>query len=109
MIQSFQDRVLNKIDNFLKSAGLETSIAYDWSNTGNVYGHRAGWVRPKVTIGFNFQPETYTLTLTVRERRIPSQVGRAEYFDFYHQKATDKSRFWVCLDEELKKLEEVKA
>lgn len=105
-MQTFQDRVLKRIADSLTYYGLEPSISFDWANTGLVYGHNPNAITPVVTIGFDFQPASYKLTITVGSRKIPSQLGRPDYFDFYYPEASAKTRFWNCLEAELKQLDE---
>lgn len=99
-MQSFQARVLSKIAETAEAHGAEVSQSSDYSNTGRVNLHRRGAIAPAIVIDYDFQGSTYKLALTSQGVRIPSQPGRAGYFDFYQNNATH-SRFWECLDAEL--------
>lgn len=106
MTQSFQQRVIDAIERRLHDYGLDTSIQAHWGNTGTIYGHLKGEIEPAIQVGYNFQHGSYNLTLTVGDIRIPSQVGRYDYFDFYHDPVTARTRFWGCLDDELAEIGE---
>lgn len=99
-MQSFQARVLSKIAETAEAHGAEVSQSADYANTGSVNLHIAGMIAPAIVIGYDFQTSTYTMRITSRGVRIPSQIGRADYFDF-HQNNASPSRFWECLDAEL--------
>jgi hypothetical protein len=100
--QSFQDRMIQSITAKIEAAGFEVSTQADWGNTGSIYAHREGVIVPVITVGYNFQSGSYTLTLTAGDRRVPSQIGREGYFDFYHPTVTAKTLFDECLALELK-------
>lgn len=104
-MQTFQDRVLKRIADVLCYYGYQRSIDYSFPNVGRLYGHNPNVIVPAVTIGFDFQSPGYTLRITIGTRQIPSQVGRPDYFDFYYENASVKTRFWNCLEAELKQLE----
>jgi hypothetical protein len=94
-MQSFQSRLLAKIAAQAEAHGAEVSQSSDFSNVGRVNLHQHGEIVPAIVVGFDVQPSTYKLTLTVRGERVPSQVGRAGYFDFF-QAIANESRFWEC-------------
>lgn len=100
--QSFQDRMIQSITAKIEAAGFEVSTQTDWGNTGSIYAHCKGEVTPIIMVGYNFQSGSYTLTLTAGDRRVPSQIGREDYFDFYHPTVTAKTLFDECLAHELK-------
>jgi len=103
-IQSFQSRTLDAIAAKIETYSLEVSEAHAWGNIGNLFVHRKGVVTPVMTIHYNFQSHAYTLSITVGTRKVPSQVGRSDYFDFHHDPVTSSTRFWECLESELGKL-----
>lgn len=100
-MKSFQSRVLDKLEAEVAKFGLETSIQSDWGNTGTVLIHQPGSITPAALIRYDFQSSSYKLTITVGGRRVPSQFGRYDYFDFYHGDLQATTRFWPCLYEEL--------
>ena len=65
-------------------------------------------------VGFGFQPGTMNFTLTFNDgvamREIPSQPGRADYFDFYmkHSDIAAYVVFFNALTAQLTKLKMVK-
>ena len=116
-IQSFQDRTLDHIAGIItaysdqnrskrEASALEVSIRFDYSNRGFIYVHWAGDVgEPLIEIGFDFQSGYQVYSLTVLGEKIPSQVGRPDYFPFYDGRfSTQKyehSRFWGLLNDAL--------
>lgn len=102
-MQSFQARVLAKIAELAEARGAEVSQSPEYLNTGTINLHGAGVIAPAIVVGYDFQTATYTLTLTTGGQRIPSQLGRAGYFDF-HQGNAYPTRFWEALAAELDKV-----
>ena len=99
-MQDIQDRILARIEAVAADAGLETSRRSAWANTGTVFFLRPGGVVPVGETAYSFQDGVYELTLTWGGRKVPSQVGRYDYFKFY-QPYSKPSRYWELLDAEL--------
>lgn len=104
MNQSFQDRVLGMITARIKAYGFEVSVQDQYANTGTLFGHEKGVILPSLAVGYRFQPYSYTLTITVGDRRVLSQPPRKDYYAFHHASHTATTRFWEMLDSELQSL-----
>jgi hypothetical protein len=101
-----QKKVLNNIKALIEARGLEALDCPNFSNTGHISIQHPAEVGELAKVGYNFQNDRYTLTITVLGERIPSQPGRADYFDFYlmFTDADGYKRFRSVLDMELTKI-----
>lgn len=98
-MQTMQDRILNLIEKQLADRGYASAVNFSLSNVGDVYIFASPeHTLPIGQINFDFQDYGYKVDLTVKDQRIPSQIGRADYFDFY-QKYSEPTRFWEVLAE----------
>ena len=96
-IETVSERIIGKIKQKLESRGYEIALKSTWANVGRIFIYRnVDIARAYAEISYDFQAETYTLTLTVNNKRIPSQIGRDDYFEFY-QKYSEGSEFWNAL------------
>ena len=116
-MQTFQQRVLGKIEDVAHKASLkihpiteepipgshphECTISYDYSNCGTVNIHRHDEVTPFARVHFNFQSGYYTLQLEVNGTLVQSQPGRKGYYDFY-QKNNEPTHFFDAFKEAIK-------
>ncbi len=99
-MKSFQQRTLESIERMAEDFGLECTQSASYGNAGQVNLHIPDSHVPLGFIAYDFQSSTYKLSITINGRKIPSQVGRADYFDFYQD--NDKpTRFWHALEHEL--------
>lgn len=104
-----QERILGAIENELLQLGYECAIQKVYGNVGTVYIYLPRVSTTSVntiavaSINFDFQDGTYKLSLTVSGKKIPSQPGRADYFEFY-QRYDQHSAFWSALEMNLPKL-----
>lgn len=97
-MKSIQQRTLEQIEQRLTKAGYELAQKATWGNVGTVHIFSdASATTPVGSIGYDFQDGSYKLALTWRGKKIPSQEGRADYFDFY-QRYDEPSRFWPVLE-----------
>lgn len=102
-MQSTQKRVLDLITHALDERKVTHTISYNYSNTGNIYLYPEQ--SAPVAFGkihFDFQPSYYTVSIEVDGVGIPSQAGRAGYFDFM-QDYTKATLFWQVLARELER------
>jgi hypothetical protein len=97
---TFQDFTLKRIEQTLWERKYVCTLSLSASNVGVVNVHYFNQHEPFARITYDFQPDTYTLTLTVSGREVTSQPGRGDYFKFY-QRVTENTRFWEALDEAL--------
>jgi hypothetical protein len=99
-MQSAQQRILDAIERLANDHGIECAKSSDFANTGQVHLYQPGQTAAFGSVGFNFQTASYTLNLTVNGRKVPSQPGRSDYFDFY-QSYQAPSAFWDTLKREM--------
>ena len=93
-IETVSERIIRKIQEKLESRGYEIALKSTFVNMGRLYIYTPkDTVKAFAEIGYDFQAENYTLTLTVNGKKISSQPGRSDYFDFY-QAYFDESLFW---------------
>lgn len=96
-----QERILGQLSNALDTRALSHSISYSYGNTGSVYLYSsADHTVAFGSIYFYFDSSDYKLRIKINGREIPSQVGRADYSDFYQSYDKD-TRFWEVLGAEL--------
>ncbi len=99
-MKSFQERTLERIESAAKQHGVECSASHDWANTGRVNLHEKNAAGAFGFVRYDFQTSNYKLALHIHGRQIPSQPGRADYFDFY-QNNDGMTLFWDVFNREL--------
>jgi hypothetical protein len=100
-VQTTQKRILDMIAHALDERKITHTISYSHSNTGSIYLY-AEQVAPVAfgKIRFNFQSCSFTMSIEIDGVGIPSQAGRADYFDFL-QAYDEPTLFWRVLAREL--------
>lgn len=99
-MKSAQAHILGMVEERIEKRNLVAIQAAAFSNTGSILIYRQLGKQALGSIHYDFQADAYKLSITVAGRRIPSQIGRAGYFDFY-QKYDEPTRFWDALAEAL--------
>lgn len=95
-MKTFQQRTLDEIEHICEQYGCECTLSQNYGNTGQVNIHFRENPMPCASVTYNFQPGSYTLSMAAGLTRIPSQPGRADYYDFY-QENVGQTRFWEAL------------
>ena len=99
-MNTIQNQLVNSIEDELTNTGnFRTAICHIYSNTGRILVYEESDFHMVQAIGiihFDFQHDSYTLSITWKGRDIPSQLGRDDYYDF-HQTYDSPTRFWVVL------------
>ena len=96
-MDSVQKYILDQVKNILMGRGF--SVAQKTpasSNTGMLYVYGGRGVITVGVIYYDFQLDTFKMSIEWRKKMIPSQVGRDDYFDFC-QGYTDTTLFWNVL------------
>lgn len=92
-----QKKVIADIKTTLESINpkLEAIIIPNFSNTGKLSIQYKDKVGELASINYDFQRDTMTFSIVVGGKKIPSQLGRSDYFDFYmnHNEISDYERF----------------
>ena len=82
-----QKKILGIISRQITDAGFEAIYKSHWANAGAIYVEHAGQFGTKVKVTYNFQNNYFTLAIWRcagdRDTGVPSQPGRAGYFDHY--------------------------
>lgn len=90
-------KVLTNLKALAESLGLEVIDRPQWANNGSLSIQFPDEIGELASVGYDFQDTwgTMTFTLTVKGKRLPSQPGRPDYFDFYIQyTAADDFRYF---------------
>ena len=72
-MKTFQQRTLDEIERVCEQYGCECTLSQNYGNTGQVNIHFQGSPMPCASVTYDFQPDSYTLSLTAGLIRIPSQ------------------------------------
>lgn len=102
IMKTAQQRIIEQIENAIGADfGLSCAQVSAYSNTGSIliYSNEDA-TTAFGSVAYDFQSSTYKLSITLRGRKIASQIGRADYFDFY-QEYEQATRFWDALTEAL--------
>jgi hypothetical protein len=89
-----QKKVLNHLTKVITSAGFEAINCRNFANTGHISIQHEDRIGELASVSYDFQSSwsTMTFSITIGNKRIPSQRGRDNYFDFY-MKFTDVTDF----------------
>lgn len=106
MASAIQTKVLGVISDLAPKYGLEALKVPQWANTGKLSFQHPQQVGELLSVGYEFQSDTMTFTITVGARRVLSQFPREGYYDFYmrHQSIAEFNTFVAKLEAELKPL-----
>lgn len=97
-METQQQRILRILRAKLEGLGYVLAQQSTFANRGTVFiyiGDEA--TIPHGEIRYDFQSSNYTMTITVAGRKIPSQPGRNDYFDWY-QAYTEPTTFWDAIN-----------
>ncbi len=85
MSRTMQSKVLNDIIKSIVETNndLEVIQVPNWANTGKLSIQHNENVGEFGDVYYNFQNDTMTFSITINRKKITSQVGRDNYFDFY--------------------------
>lgn len=82
-MRSMQTKVLAKFQEIITQHGFEPVQRAQFANTGLVSVEREDTLGSLMQVRYDFQDTTATFSMKVGEKKIPSQPGRLDYFDFY--------------------------
>jgi len=104
MASGIQTKTLGVITDLAPKYGLEALKVSQWANTGKLSFQHPQQVGELLSVGYEFQSDTMTFTITVGQRRVLSQPPRQGYHDFYmrHQNVGEFTAFVARLEAELK-------
>lgn len=77
-MKNMDDKVLNDLIGIIEDAGFETI-----NHWGRIHIQPSDDIKDVAVLGYDFQKDDMRFTLTVLGRKIPSQPGRSDYFDFW--------------------------
>jgi hypothetical protein len=100
---SIQDKITNDICNTFEKYGFDPVTVKSCSNVGYWSIQRPDSLDEYGRVNFDFQGSYNIFRITIGDRKIESQPGRADYFDF-HIKTSENDRyqnFKKVLDAEL--------
>ena len=102
-MQSIQSKIEADIKKKFEFHGFEAVVVKNCSNIGYWSIQRPDDLHEYGRVSFDFQGSYNVFKITIGDRKIESQPGRAGYFDF-HIKTSDNTayrNFTAVLDEEL--------
>ena len=100
---SIQEKITNDICNTIEQHGFDPVTVKNCSNMGYWSIQRPDSLDEYGRVHFDFQGSYNIFKITIGDRKIESQPGREDYFDF-HIKTSDNTayrNFTAVLDEEL--------
>jgi hypothetical protein len=80
---SIQDKITTDIHNTFEKYGFEPVTVKSVSNMGYWSIQRPDDLTEYGRVGFNFQGSYNIFSIKIGDRKIESQPGRADYFDFH--------------------------
>jgi hypothetical protein len=101
-----QEKVLDDLAALIIQYGFEPIKQASYGNVGFISVQLPNEVGSLASVNYNFQTGTMNFSVTVDKRKVPSQPGRADYFDFYmdHDARAEYRNFRAVLEAELQAL-----
>lgn len=100
MANERQVKIIELLRKEIIDAGFEALLVPNFSNTGYISIEKEGEFGAFGRITYDFQRDNFNLVLEWNGVKIPSQPGRAGYFDWYFQSRDERamwSQFIACL------------
>ena len=82
-MRNMQSKVLAKFSEVIEARGFEPVQKAQFANMGIISVEHPDKLGSIMQVRYEFQDTSATFSMSVGTKKIPSQPGRADYFDFY--------------------------